>query len=116
MAYIPRRPAKTVLHENAFATVVLAMLQPSALSGNRSLVRPNGSGKDGAPMPESRCPQLDLIDRGLTEVYRSLDQSGRPDSKAAVAANREIERLHGARCDPSLSLPGLQGSVGESRT
>lgn len=92
------------------------MLQPSALSGNRSLVRPNGSGKDGAPMPESRCPQLDLIDRGLTEVYRSLDQSGRPDSKAAVAANREIERLHGARCDPSLSLPGLQGSVGESRT
>ena len=48
-----------------------------------------------APMPDSRCPQLDLIDRALIEAYRLWEGSG-PDSgsKAAVAANREIARLH----------------------
>jgi hypothetical protein len=51
--------------------------------------------KSEAPMPELRCPQLDLIDRALIEAYR-WEESGIPDSasKAAVAANREIARLH----------------------
>lgn len=47
-------------------------------------------------MLELRCPQLDLIDKALIEAYLSWEQSGSPDSgsKAAVAANREIARLH----------------------
>lgn len=47
-------------------------------------------------MPELCCPQLDLIDRALIEAYRPWEESGSPDSgsKAAVAANREIARLH----------------------
>lgn len=55
-----------------------------------------GVEESSAPMPEIRCPQLDLIDRALIEANRPWEESGISDSgnKAAVAASREIARLH----------------------
>lgn len=99
----------------------MALLQPPALSGTRSLFVLMGLEESEAPMPELRCPQLDLIDRALIEAYRLWEASRRDrGSKAAVAADCEIARLHVLIALHRSACPVCRGvlarSVPESRS